>query len=55
MEARYAGEIRMIPEHDDKRRLHSTIDYLRRVTYLYYDWVISGAASPCGLLCLIER
>ncbi len=45
MEARYAREIRTIPEHDDKRRLHSTIDYLRRVTYFYYDWVISGAAS----------
>ncbi len=48
MEARYGGEIRMIPEHDDKRRLHSTIDYLRRVTYLYYDWAIGGAASVSG-------
>ena len=46
MEARYAREIRTIPEHDDKRRLYSSIDYLRRVTYLYYDWAISGAAKP---------
>jgi hypothetical protein len=45
MEARYVRELHTIPEEDDKRRLHSTIDYLRRVTYLYYDWAISGAAS----------
>ena len=48
MEARYVRELRTIPEHDDKRRLHSTIDYLRRVTYLYYDWAIGGAASVSG-------
>lgn len=45
MEARYAREIRTIPEEDDKRRLYATIDYLRRVTYGYYDWAISGAAA----------
>lgn len=45
MEARYAREIRTIPEHDDKRFLHLSTDYLRRVTYLYYDWVIGGAPS----------
>lgn len=45
MKARYVREIAAIPEPDDKRRLHSSIDYLRRVTYQYYDWVISDAPS----------
>lgn len=45
MEVRFRSEMDAIPRHDDTRRLQSTIDYLKSVTYLYYDWASDSSAT----------
>jgi hypothetical protein len=47
LEARFRLEMDSVPRDDDTRRLQSTIAYLKKVTYTYYDWAMAqGAASP---------
>lgn len=45
LEARFRREMDTIPRDDDARRLASTIDYLKSVTYLYYNWAHEPGAS----------
>ncbi len=45
MGARFRSEMDTIPRPDDVRRLQSTIDYLKTVTYLYYDWASDSSGT----------
>lgn len=45
MEAQFRSEMDTISRHDDTRRLQSTIDYLKTVTYLYYAWASDSSAT----------